>query len=289
MRPCSHLLLTLILSLVLSQSATGADAPSDVESSVLESSLEPANVPLHEPLDIDAEVERIIRENPDLLFEVISENLEGFVSALHDAVTELHRENEQAQVHIEFMRDVASKLANSVSPTIDETRTFWGLSTAQVTIVEYADFQCPYCTQSLPMLRTLLEKYDGKVRILFKHLPLDFHPHAADAAIYYETIALQDHESARLFHDYLYENQEDIQEKGVSVLRNYAEQAGADMKGLDEHLADQSTLLRIQSDIAEATEFGFYGTPSFIINGIPLKGTQSEERFVEVIELFIKD
>ena len=94
-----------------------------------------------------------------------------------------------------------------VNPVIEDSRVIVGAKNAPITIVEYSDFECPYCSRGFATVKQLLSEYKGQIRFVFKHLPLDFHPLAKPAALYYEAIALQSHEKAIKFHDKIFENQ----------------------------------------------------------------------------------
>ena len=114
----------------------------------------------------------------------------------------------KAQVE-EARREVAKREAefkDPKQPVLSLDRVYWGQSDAPITIVEYSDFECPYCARGYRTIKDLMAEYGDSVRLLYKHLPLEMHEEALPAALYFEAIALQSDDAARRFHDALYEN-----------------------------------------------------------------------------------
>jgi len=134
---------------------------------------------------------------------------------------------------------------------------------APVTVVEYGDFECPNCKQAAPALRLLLERFAGRVRLIFRHFPLEeVHPHALGAAEAAECAAGQG--SFWQMHDLLFANQDHLE---PAQLHGYAEQLRLDMPrytaGMDEHLY----LQRIREHMDGAQRSGVRGTPAIFVNG----------------------
>ncbi len=126
--------------------------------------------------------------------------------------------------------------------------------------------------------------YGDKVRVVFKHLPLDFHPLAMPAARYFEAIAQQDHAKAEKFHDLVFENQGQMQSKGDGLLKELAKKTGADMKKVEAALNSNTISERIAADMEEAKKFDFSGTPGFLVNGVSLKGAYPIAEFKAIID-----
>lgn len=224
-----------------------------------------------------------IEKDPSIVFAAIEKDPEKFIEVVNKAAREAQSKGaENAAKEETAKRDEEFK--NPLKPEIDETRAIQGPKDAAVTIVEYSDFQCPYCTRGYQTIQEVKKAYGGKVRFVFKHLPLDFHPLAMPAAKYFEAIARQSPEKAYKFHDLIFENQGDLNAKKEGFLKESARKAGADMKKLDKDLADSSLMDRINKDIAEAQKFGISGTPGFIINGVSLKGAYPFAEFKTIID-----
>jgi Na+/H+ antiporter NhaA len=151
-------------------------------------------------------------------------------------------------------------LADEVDPERDHVR---GSSEAPVTLVEYADFECPYCGQAEPTIRELLGSCDDQLRYVFRHLPLsDVHPRAQLAAEAAEAAAAQG--AFWEMHDLLFENQEHLT---AMDLRRFAEQLGLDVERFSEEVHHGQHKFRVTEDVASADASGVSGTPSFFING----------------------
>ncbi len=173
-----------------------------------------------------------------------------------------------------------------MKPKIEESRVFMGSKDAKVTIVEYSDFRCPYCSNAYLTMKTLIDKkYKGKVRLLYKHLPGK--PHSKTAAQYYEAIALQDHQKAIQFHDFLYENQSGIR-GGETFLKETAKKLGVNLKKLKKDIQSKKVKDLVTEDHLEAINLGFGGTPCFMINDITIMGARSVGYFSEIIDYMLK-
>jgi protein-disulfide isomerase len=146
-----------------------------------------------------------------------------------------------------------------VDPERDHVR---GPLAAPVTLVEYGDFECPYCGQAEPVVRELLRDF-GDVRYVWRHLPLsDVHPHARLAAEAAEAAA--DQGAFWEMHDLLLDNQDLLT---FSDLARHAEQLGLDVERFTNQLQDHSGAARVAEDVDSADLSGVSGTPTFFING----------------------
>jgi protein-disulfide isomerase len=152
-----------------------------------------------------------------------------------------------------------SDLAAPVEP-VDHTL---GPAQARITIVEYGDFECPNCKQAAPAVKLLLEHFPGRVRLVWRHFPLEeVHPHALNAAIAAEAAAAQGKFWA--MHDLLLENQSHLKPRQV---RGYAERLELDTTRYDAEVAEQYYLQRVREQIAGGARSGVRSTPTFYVNG----------------------
>jgi protein-disulfide isomerase len=150
-------------------------------------------------------------------------------------------------------------LAVPVDPERDHVR---GAEDAPVTVVEYGDFECPYCGQAEPVVRELLADF-GDVRYVWRHLPLnDVHPHAQLAAEAAEAAAAQD--AFWEMHDLLLDHQDALR---VRDLVGYAEELGLDVERFRRDLQKHVGAARIAGDVDSADLSGVSGTPTFFVNG----------------------
>jgi len=138
-----------------------------------------------------------------------------------------------------------------------------GASHTPVTVVEYGDFECPNCKQAAPAVKLLLERFPGRVRLVWRHFPLEeVHPHALHAALAAEAAAGQD--KFWPMHDLLFENPHHLK---LPQLRSYAERLELDMVRYDADMADTVYLQRVREDIEGGRASGVRGTPTFFLNG----------------------
>ncbi len=156
---------------------------------------------------------------------------------------------------------------------------FLGPASAPVTIVEFSDFQCPYCSRATPILHELLEQNDDDLKIVFRNLPLGMHADAGPAA----HAALAAHAQGQFwsYHDQLFANQRALD---AQSLRSYAEDIDLDMDAFGASLEDELLAQQVASDAGLARRLGINGTPSFLVNGIPVTGAQPAAEFQRIID-----
>jgi len=154
-----------------------------------------------------------------------------------------------------------------------------GPENAKVTIVEFSDFQCPFCGRVHDTVEKVMESYPGKVRLVFRQFPLEFHPKAPKAA----EAALCANEQGQFwqYHDVLFKNQTKLEEDD---LKAHAASLGLDGNKFADCLATGRMKKTIEEDQAAGKKAGVTGTPAFFINGTPLSGAQPLEAFKEVID-----
>ena len=232
-----------------------------------------------EDLTADA-LARALRNNPEVLIEAIQANRKAVFEIMNRTAGE-----EQARVQSEAaaarQKAYEDTFKNPLRPTIDGKTHIRGATDARYTLVEYADFQCSYCAASYKIIRELRTKQGNDLRFIFKYLPLPFHPQAMPAAQWFEAIAIQSLEKAWRFHDILFENQDKL---GLDFYRKTARDLGVDVKKCERDAASQYVRERIAADMAEAQGFGFDGTPGFLLNGVPARGTYPIAYFEDLIK-----
>ncbi len=233
------------------------------------------------------QLEKTIEENPDIVFNAIKKNPKKFVEVVNEAVRTAQETSREDEAKEEAAR-VEEEFKNPKKPAVEEGRVIFGNKSAPITIVEFSDFQCPYCSRGYQTVKEVQKAYGDKVRIVFKHLPLDFHPMAMPAAKYFEAIALQDHSKAEKFHDEVFQNQKELNQDGEKFLKNSAKKVGADMKRLEKDMNSDAVTKRIAADMEEAKKFDFSGTPGFLINGVSLKGAYPAPEFKKIIDRHLK-
>lgn len=164
-------------------------------------------------------------------------------------------------------------------------RPVLGEADAPITIVEYSDFECPFCQrfflETYPQLKS--EYIDtGIAKIVYKDFPLNFHQMAKPSAIASKCVyTLSDSETFYEYHDVIFNNQNVLSD---SNLRSWALDVGISGEEYDSCIVDPEIEAMVDADMAEGTRFGISGTPSFVINGNLLVGAQPFAAFEQVIE-----
>ena len=176
------------------------------------------------------------------------------------------------------MQPSIATLSPPVDPQRDHVR---GPADAPVTLVEYGDFQCPYCGEAYPVVRELQERFGDQLRYVFRHMPLaDLHPRAPFAAEAAEAAGAQ--ERFWEMHDRLFEHQLELSD---SDLRAHAEAVGvADSERFDAELCDGVHAARVEEEYRSGAESGVPSTPRFFVNGVIHLGSASYGELVEAID-----
>lgn len=228
------------------------------------------------------DLKKMMKENPEIITEAIEANPAKFIDALNSAVKSA-QENEGKRREEEEKKALEASFNNPLQPQIRDDESFRGSKDAPITLVEYSDFECPFCSRGFGTVMELMNKYEGKIRFVYKHLPLSFHPQAMPAAQYFEAIRLQSADKAWQFHDRIYKEQRKLQ-NGESYLKSVAKELKVDMSKLAKDVKSEAVQKRIDQDMEEAAKFGFQGTPGFLLNGIPVKGAYPTSHFEGLIE-----
>jgi protein-disulfide isomerase len=183
--------------------------------------------------------------------------------------------------------DTSVDPAKAVMAKINVTgEPFKGAKDAKVTIVEYSDFQCPFCKRGYDTIENqVLKQYEGKVKFYFRHFPLPFHPWAMPSAIAAECAKLQKPEAYWKLYDAYFAHQgevnpQNVKEKGVEFLKD----SGIDMAKWNTCYDGKETAAKVNAQHDEGAALGVTGTPAFFINGRMLVGAQPFEQFKNVID-----
>jgi protein-disulfide isomerase len=179
----------------------------------------------------------------------------------------------RAENHVAVLMEAPHvRVASAGHPTM-------GAASAPVTIVEFADFQCPFCRAAESSLKEVHQKYGDQVKLVYMDFPLSFHSHAMDAARAARCAADQD--KFWQFHDALFLDQKKL---APDNLKQTAAKIGLDSNKFNSCIASDKHDAAIRRDIAEGNSLGVTGTPTFFINGRELMGAQPPAKFNEVID-----
>jgi protein-disulfide isomerase len=165
-------------------------------------------------------------------------------------------------------------------PVIEDRDHIQGPAAAAVTLVEYGDYECPYCGAAYPIIKQVQARMGERLRFVFRNFPITTsHPHAGQAAEAAEAAAAQ----GRFWpmHDVLFENQRHL---GDRDLRGYAETLGLDVQRFDQELAGHVHAARVQEDFMSGVRSGVNGTPTFYINGARHDDSYELETLLAAVE-----
>jgi protein-disulfide isomerase len=164
-------------------------------------------------------------------------------------------------------------------PDADENRDhIIGAKNAKVTLIEYSDFQCPYCERHEPTLQQLLSQYSNDLRIVYRNFPLSqIHPQAQKAAEAAECVAkLGGNDKYWQMHDKLFENQATL---GTDTFKKLAKEVGVDEAKFATCLDTGEMAQRVAEDYASGNDAGVSGTPATFVNGTLIEGAQDISAF----------
>jgi len=148
-------------------------------------------------------------------------------------------------------------------PVTEDRDHIQGPADAAVTLVEYGDYECPYCGAAYPIIKEVQARMGDRLRFVFRNFPIaTSHPHAEQAAEAAEAAAIQG--SFWQMHDLLYENQRNL---GDADLHAHAEKLGLDVAQFDKELSEHVHAPRVREDFMSGVRSGVNGTPTFYING----------------------
>ena len=164
---------------------------------------------------------------------------------------------------------------------VDEGRDHvQGPAGAPVTLVQYGDFECPYCGEAYPIIKAVQARMGDRLRFVFRNFPISTsHPHAEHAAEAAEAAGA----SGKFWemHDLLYEHQKHL---GDADLHDYAEQLGLDTTRFDREMSQHLYQPRVHEDFMSGVRSGVNGTPTFHINGVRYDGSYSAEVLLAALE-----
>jgi protein-disulfide isomerase len=192
------------------------------------------------------------------------------------------RHGEARQAFVKGLRDKA-KVAVLLEPpriVVAAEGASRGPEGAPVTIVEFSDYQCPFCKRAEPTVEQIAQRYPAQVRFVYRHFPLDnIHPLARGAS----EAATCAEEQGKFweYHAELFQSSPKLEKE---ALRQAAEKVKLDVAAFDKCVAERRHHAQIEKDLEAGRAAGVSGTPAFFVNGIPLSGAQPIEKFVDLID-----
>ncbi|MBI5183015.1 MAG: thioredoxin domain-containing protein [Nitrospinae bacterium] len=175
---------------------------------------------------------------------------------------------------------------------------YYGNKDARLIIIEFSDFECPFCKRSALDVKRVLSGYRDRIKLVFKNFPLhtecnnaikaDVHPNACKLAKMGECAFRQDR--FWVMHDLIFNRQEEIKKKGLDseILNSFVEDAGLDNDLFNKCMSDDSTSLSIKEDTVWGNRLNISSTPTFIINGVMFSGSFKPSVLRRIIEIELK-
>jgi protein-disulfide isomerase len=222
----------------------------------------------------DAEVSAFYEANKSRVqghtLEQLSDDIRRHLESLREReVREALVKQANVAVHLEPPRVQVSSSGPSIGP-----------ADAPVVLIEFSDFQCPFCARAHPVIQTLRERYPTQLRVVYKHLPLEaIHPRARAAAE--AAVCAEQQGKFWEYHDRLFSTPGALSDDD---LKGYASAVGLDMGAFGACLQDPKRSERVEADMAEARAAGVTGTPAFVLNGRLLKGLQPPDAMIARID-----
>lgn len=167
----------------------------------------------------------------------------------------------------------------SLTPSVNSKDHIQGNTNAPIVLVEYGDYQCPYCADFYYTMKKIQEKMGNKLAFVFRNFPLDMHPNALHAAVAAEIMAK--HGKFWQMHDMLYENQDHL---GDNYLLEYARKLGVSENEFKRDFNNEEFLDTVQENIDSGLKSGVNGTPSIFINGQRYEGENSYESLMAFLK-----
>ncbi len=225
----------------------------------------------------DAEIQKVYDDN--------KAQLQGqTLEQVKPRIVEFLKQQKGAERQQAYLSELKGKYKTTVAlkpPKVEVStagRPSRGPEQAPITIVEFSDYECPFCKRAEPTVKKVLETYGDKVRLVYRHFPLEFHATARPAAEASACAAAQG--KFWEYHDKLFASP-DLSDAKLKAL---AGEVGLDQAKFDECFAKKQFKADIDKDMADASSVGVTGTPAFFINGRMLSGAQPFEKFKEIID-----
>ncbi len=186
--------------------------------------------------------------------------------------------------HFTVSSDAAAPFSIDKTRLVRNTSPSLGSPNAKVQIVEFADFECPYCQESYSVIRSLAATYGDRIYYVFRYYPvLELHEHAEAAA---EAAACAEQQGKFwAYHDRLFQNQDHLE---AADLRTYASTVGLDLTAYDQCVSGGQVKATVGQDVSDATALGVRGTPTWFINGYKVEGAIPQTTFKQIIDTLLK-
>lgn len=253
-----HLFFTAILSLLTILLASAALAAANSE-------------------QIRDEIRRLLKEEPELVLDILRDNSEVVLDTAQQG-SDLRR-LKILKAQWEHDLTVPKSVRLDGRPTL-------GSEKAPVTIVAFSDFTCAYCKQGEQTLNNIYKSYNGKIRLVYKSLPMQTHPGSMEAAQFMLAAYMQDkNKSWTLFHNFFDNRDQILSNEGHIFLRSAAMEAKLNITKLLADAKSSKVQKIIDEDEQDANSLKIEGTPCFLVNDIVIRGALQENLFRAAVDM----
>lgn len=295
----------VVLALLVTGCTDGTDTAADVDTDRATLIAENIKLELEQLRDADVQVtgiedseipgfdKGVMRVGRQEYKFIITEDQQTLLLLAAEPINIGRSPEEIAQVVAEREAEVAQEAKERVAQFAEATEGLpvRGNPSAPITIIEFSDFQCPYCQRAANTVEQVLEKYPDDVKLVYLHFPLGNHPWAKPAAIASYCAAQADADAFWTLHDFYFDNQRALTPANViDRSRDVLGQTGIDMAAWSNCATDESSAAyqaasaEVDANMALGQEHGVSGTPAFFINGRLLSGAKPIAEFEQMIE-----
>jgi protein-disulfide isomerase len=227
--------------------------------------------------ELRSALRQLFQEDPNLVLDILRDNSE--------VVLDIAQQGSELRRHRTLLAQWQKDLTEPKKMLL-LNRPTKGPANAPVTIAAFTDFTCLYCKQGEKTLEAVFNAYPGKIRVVYKNLPMSSHPGAAEAAEFMLAAYAQNKENSwKLFEDF-FENRELIVGKsGDAYLRSAASARGFNMQKLLSDAKSNRVKQIMQEDEQDAQKLNIQGTPYFLVNDLVIRGALQENLFREAVNM----
>ncbi|MBI3072412.1 MAG: thioredoxin domain-containing protein [Deltaproteobacteria bacterium] len=238
--------------------------------------------------EVDSKVPAPSDDEIKKFYEMVKDRLEEPFDKVKPEITKYLQKTGVVKIRGEFLKTLRAKYKvelNLPAPEVPRVEVSeagapsMGPPNAPVKIIEFSDFECPFCSRGAKTIKEVVQKYGAKVRLAFRDYPLPFHQNAKKA----HEAALCAHDQGKFWemHDKLFDNQKAL---GVDALKGYAKELAIDTAKFNECLDSGKKGAIVEKGLEDGQKAGVNGTPAFFINGRVVSGAQPLEAFSEIID-----
>jgi protein-disulfide isomerase len=222
--------------------------------------------------DFSAALDKYLQSDSGM--EKLGTAMERYFQKRQQEAMKKQEEQQQAELEQQFKNPVKIDTAGSPAK---------GPANAKVTIVEFSDFQCPYCRRGYETMEQIAKAYPNDVKVVFKHFPLPFHNEAEPASK--AAWAAQQQGKFWEYHEELFKNQDKL---GAEYYVELATNLKLDVEKFKKDMASEAAAKQIKADTELGQKNGIQGTPGFFVNGVAVKGAYPAEHFKGIIDRWLK-